>query len=448
MKVQFKSRCLLFVVCGIVACTSDDDTAKPQDEVVAPAEQQSESALRDLTIVDDSSANTDTIAYTEALTAAEMEQSRGLRDFAFRFMKTVVAHKPEENVFVSPYSANVLLSLLANGSGSETRDEILSVLGVDDNGMDCLNACNKKTAYRLHTADDQVALRQANAVWVQYSLPIYKSYVDVVNQMYDGNVVGIDFSSVSAGRTINDWCSENTNGLIDHILDDGAHSEYAMIMANAIYFNAKWFMPFDESDTNPKVFHNVDGSESTVNMMSQKGSFKYAQTDLYDVVAMQLGYYLKRYFAMHILLPHAGVTLDQCLDSLEPDSWLSLFPAPTSTDADRVDLWLPRFEMNMHTSLRPMLQKMGMYRAFSAGSAQFDSQSPQPLFLSEILQNTSLKVTESAVEAAAATWDGMAAGLPGQTVTYKHFHVDRPFFFTLQDNRDGTILFMGVVNKL
>lgn len=38
--------------------------------------------------------------------------------------------------------------------------------------------------------------------------------------------------------------------------------------------------------------------------------------------------------------------------------------------------------------------------------------------------------------------------LPGQTVTYKRFHVDRPFFFTLQDNRDGTILFMGIVNKL
>ncbi|MBQ4277604.1 MAG: hypothetical protein II750_05830 [Bacteroidaceae bacterium] len=34
------------------------------------------------------------------------------------------------------------------------------------------------------------------------------------------------------------------------------------------------------------------------------------------------------------------------------------------------------------------------------------------------------------------------------STTYKHFHVDRPFFFTLQDNRDGTILFMGVVNKL
>ena len=455
MKTNIKLQCLtLLIVLAFAACTNDDETVGPQDEENVSGQQAYESAIRDLTIIDHPSTHAHADAheteYMEPYTEAEAAQARSLRKFAFRFVNGVMEERAGQNVFVSPLSAHILLSLIANGASGDTQSEVMSLLGTDSLGaVELLNSYNKKTAYRMLTIDDQITLKQSNAAWMQYTLPVYSSYADAVEGMYDANLVGIDFHSPSAGTSLNDWCRENTDGLIDHIVNDGALDGYSLVLANALYFNAKWFSQFNENKTTQQTFHNFDGSESTVDMMQQKGHIRYVSTDLYDVAILQLGHYMKRFFAMHILLPHNGVSLSQCLSTLDADTWSQLVDDPTSIEGlSHVDLWLPRFNMNMIMSIKQVLQGMGMHLAFDAVGADFQNLSPSHLYISDLLQSTSLEVTESGVEAAAVTYGGWYGAMPGYKPTYVTFHVDRPFFFTLQDNYDGSILFAGVVNKL
>jgi serpin B len=83
---------------------------------------------------------------------------------------------------------------------------------------------------------------------------------------------------------------------------------------------------------------------------------------------------------------------------------------------------------------------MGMGIAFEP-QADFSGINPE-LFISRILHKAVVEVNEQGSEAAAATAVEMTKGIPSEPV---EFVVDRPFLFTISDDRTGSILFMGKV---
>ena len=92
------------------------------------------------------------------------------KGFALSFFKHVNATvKAGENVVVSPYSAGVALSMVAEGSEGETRVEF-------DNA---LNGCLFK-AVDLG-GNDTVVVKSANSVWVDDDFSIRNRYVDMLD---------------------------------------------------------------------------------------------------------------------------------------------------------------------------------------------------------------------------------------------------------------------------
>ena len=448
-----KTRELLFVFATaglITACSSDENTpnVQPQPQEEEENRQTEGSALRTLSVVENEFTPFNAALYAGSLTDEEQAVGSSLQDFALRFVReSLSASDGQENVVVSPFSASVLLSSLANGCGGQTLQEMCALLNLKESALSSLGSYQRKVASQLGSADDSVSFLSSNALWMQYELPVYRSFVEDSQNFYSTQVEAIDFADKAAGSTINRWCKEKTRGLIERIVEDGP-LDCVLTMANALYFKAPWVEGFSEEATMPGTFTNQDGTEKEVQMMHRRDQFfvRYAKAASFDLAALDFGQYRNRNYSMVFGLPHKGVSLQACLKGLDATAWNE---AVSSLSTDYVDMTLPRFEVSQSQQLKPVLQKMGLNAIFDVQRADLSRLSPQPLVVSDIQQNAVLKVNEKGAEAAAVTWVGMTTSNgPGEEPEYIPFHVDRPFFFVIRENQNGNILFMGVVRKL
>ncbi len=98
----------------------------------------------------------------EELAAAHNFASFGI-DFVNTSIKEYDKQGNGDNAIVSPLSASVLLSMLANVCGDEARDQITETLGLED--IDVVNTLNAKIMYQLPQSDTKVNLSFGNGLW-------------------------------------------------------------------------------------------------------------------------------------------------------------------------------------------------------------------------------------------------------------------------------------------
>ena len=105
----------------------------------------------------------------------------------------------------------------------------------------------------------------------------------------------------------------------------------------------------------------------------------------------------------------------------------------------KIMLYLPRFKVENKFDLIPMLEGMGMKKAFT-DYADFSKISDIAIFISQVIHKTYITVDEEGTEAAAVTAIGFeTTSLP----TYPIVMVDKPFVFLIREKSTGVILFIG-----
>ena len=84
-------------------------------------------------------------------------------------------------------------------------------------------------------------------------------------------------------RPLTTGCPGETTGRIEDLIPRQAITSWTrLVLANAVFFRAKWQLPFDERATSRAPFHSLDGEESRVEMMRQTGDFGFARGDGYE----------------------------------------------------------------------------------------------------------------------------------------------------------------------
>ena len=76
------------------------------------------------------------------------------------------------------------------------------------------------------------------------------------------------------------------------------------MLTNALYFKAKWQVPFEETET--RTFTRGDGSRIPITMMKRIGRFDYRETREGQAIALPYG---GDGFVMEIFLPRDAATL-------------------------------------------------------------------------------------------------------------------------------------------
>lgn len=348
--------------------------------------------------------------------------------FALSFFKNVNrTSKPGENIVVSPYSAGVALSMVAEGAQGQTRVEFDNAL----NG--CLFAAEDLGS------NDTVVVKSANSVWVTDDFSLRNRYVSLLEKDFDAFITTLNFADPATVKAINNWCAENTNDKITEIIDR-INPGTVMMLINALYFNAPWEEAFLEKNTKEGVFHGY-GGDLQVPMMSQTSRFNYAEYQGCQLV--ELPYQGGRY-AMYVVLPATGMTVDQMVpyisESLYTQAMGMMAPA-------KVKLTMPKVKLETSLVLNKALQEMGIRTAFTSAADFKGIAEMGPLVLDQVKQKCYIDISEKGTEAAAVTSIGvrLTSARPENIVT---MNVDRPYLFFISDRTNGNILFAGKVVAL
>ena len=328
----------------------------------------------------------------------------------------LLAGKPG-NAFFSSYSIAAALSMARAGAAGPTREEIVRAIG--DQGP----------------VDVAGELCVANAIWHQTGYPIRPEYVAALKaEVRDTDFAGA--TEESRGK-VNAWAAQATRDKIREVLPPGMLTALTrVLLANAIYFKARWESVFEEHATRPSPFTRLDGSRVDVPMMNQGGHFRSVRDGALQALEMP---YQGLKVSMVLLLPDAG-TFEREEKALDPGRVEGMIRAMT---AEQTVLSVPKFRIESNYLLREALASLGIVKAFTS-AADFTPISSEPGFaLSEVVHRTYVDVNEWGTEAAAVTIAGLAGCAPPKRIV--EFRCDRPFVFIIRDRATGAPIFMGRV---
>ena len=357
-------------------------------------------------------------------------------DFAIKLAQQ--AAEPGQNLLVSPLSAQLALALTANGAAGETQAQMLQVLA-GGASMDDLNTY--LSAYLDDLPNTSTAsFHSANSIWYNENsgLTIEPSFLQANATYYGAGAYSARFDS-GALKSINNWVKTSTGGMIPQMLDN-LDPTIAMILLNALVFDAKWQYQYDTAQVAQGVFTDGDGTQQNANFMTSTEA-----TYLEDAQATG---FVKPYadgtYTFVALLPNQGVSVDDYLASLTGDKWLQLL---ASAKAESTAASLPSFSLSDAITLNDALIAMGMPDAFDSNAADFSGMTTDAgLNIDEVLQKTRIEVTPEGTKAAAATEVSMtySAGIVAQHTVI----LDRPFIYAIVDPSTNLPLFIGVANSL
>lgn len=359
----------------------------------------------------------------------------------------------EDNLVLSPYNALTALSMVAKAAGGETRAEMAKTLfGAAPEDLDAeiakLGALN---AAVLDANKDSVTLKSANAVWTNADLlDLNADYAADLKNEFGADISAESFADPSVPAKINDWARDNTNGLIDNIVERLSPDDFAMI-ASALYFKGDWTAPFDPADTKEQLFRQDQKKEALTKLMNkyfdEDNSIHYQNGR--DFEAVSLGYGADRPTMRMVLVRPKG--------NLSARDWLAgqaNGQVPRFLDHNCYEeaighVGLPRMDIKQKHDLVPVLKDSGINAAFTraADFKKMLANGQDGLYVSEVSHDIVLKTDEKGSEAAAVTAVRMTLESFRPAPTEITVDFDRSFVLAIQDVRTGTPLFIGAVNK-
>lgn len=374
------------------------------------------------------------------LTATEQFLASQSMDFAFNYFRAIEAVTQDSvrgQTVVSPLSCSLALGMLANGAAGETQQELLDALGFGGISVDEMNSYNEKMTHDLVSLDATTELVLANSIWVDRQFEVLGTFKSSLENYYDADTRQVELAE--AVPTINKWCADKTNGLINDFFSE-LNENVKAVLLNAVYFKGKWAKAFDANETETGDFANADGSVSQISLMRTEDNFFYGGNETCEVARFGYG---NGAFALYVALPDEGKSVEQCLENMDGDAWDALIEG---MELRRMDVRFPKFSIKSKMRQQEAIKDLGAEYVFGS-EADFSGLTDGEFHIGQIQQATTVSFDEEGTEAAAATGNDIVLDVQpdGDAV---NFYIQRPFFFLLTEQSTGTVLFMGKVTKM
>ncbi|KAH7831953.1 putative peptidase inhibitor [Monocercomonoides exilis] len=377
----------------------------------------------------------------EEYSAAKTLQSDYVNNFGSFLIERVIFENPG-NVFISPLSVHTVLMMVGSGAVESTLEALQDVLQMKGLSED-YSFENIAKVLHNYEKEHKPPFIVANSLWIDSKFSTNEEFLKTCDDCFGGVAEVVPFSSKSTVTRINKWISTNTKGLISKVFDR-LDEDKKMILVNTVYFKDSFSIPFKKYNTHDSAFNLFSGKKRVCQMMKMTEKLLYYVAD--DAAFVSLGF-KRGGVRMLLMLPaeEGAAALTACtLKYLRASHLKEIEHHLTYV---RMELKLPRFEIEFSASLKWALLQMGLVDCFG-DDAKFAKISSEQLKISDIIHKTVLKVDENGVEAAAATAAVMRAKSRERTVeTLISFVADRPFMVVLYDSF-STEIFSGVVKSV
>lgn len=363
--------------------------------------------------------------------------------FGIKLFKEIYKGQEKENIFISPLSISMILTVASNGAAGETLNEMTKTLELQDQNFNEINENNLKLIKYLKNIKD-VELNIANSFWGKKDFSFKKEFIEINKKFYEADVQTLDFSNPKASKIINQWVSDKTKDKIKEVVPSQIPDDLVLFLINAIYFKGNWTYEFNEEYTQEKDFYLLDGSIKKHPLMALNKNFMYYEDDNVQGISLPYGGNEEEpgNISMYIFLPKENYNLNQFFKDLNYDKWEKLIG---SFDWMEGYIELPKFRLEYEKNLNDILKSLGINKAFS-DQADFSKMTKEQVLINSVFHKSFVEVNEKGTEAAAVTV--ISVGITSVEVkeTFTMI-VNKPFFFVIRDNETGTILFMGNVTN-
>lgn len=358
-------------------------------------------------------------------------------DFSLALLRAL-APVPDRSYCWSPYSVASALGLAATATAGPTREELAAALRVTgDVRTEPLKLLSAAADPGETVGGQPPVLAVANTLWMSDELTIRQSFRRAQSDWPGSAVRTAPFGSSpeEARRMINSEIADTTRGLIRELLAPGTvAADTLAALVNALYLKIAWREPFKEAATEDKPFHAPGGTRDVPTMHA---GFRcgYGAGDGWQVVTLRTAGSAEAV----ILLPDGELAgAEQALDGRSLAALLS------KVSQQRVELFLPRFEVTGKADLLHPLASLGVGRIFTP-AADFSPLTDSRLCVSKAVHQAVLRVDESGLEGAAATALVMRMAGVVRDAPPIRVDVDRPFLFLVRHRESGALYFMARV---
>jgi len=376
----------------------------------------------------------------------------------------------DKNPVLSPVSAYLALAMAGCGADGTTSDEFYSVLGdMEVFSDDMING--------LLQNGDLLKLSIANSAWIDDEFTVEDTWLSVIQSLMHAEAFQADLSTEETMTSMNGWIAEQTNGMIDNMIEKPLDVWTRLVLFDTVYFKGKWETPFEAENTHKEDFYldqaknvsvqselcglpTADAQKSTRNIAEQVDMMNLYMTYL-DCISSD--------FAEGVILPYQNNTND----AKYPDTKLALIALkPTNNGNIRdvyskltpevlkkmlldrqnelVHLKLPKFAIMFDKELNQSLMNMGLTECFDPIKADFTpigkSRYDANLYISLVRQKAKIIVDEEGTEAAAATEIEMKDG-GGMISDPKELYFNEPFLYMIMDMDREVPLFIGILDN-
>ena len=377
--------------------------------------------------------------------------TEGLQDFYEKSMAEFLSSDGENKVY-SPINLYMALSMLAEITDGESRQQILDLLG-KDNIEDLRRQASDM--WNDHYRDDgRTKLVLGNSIWMDDNLSYKKEVLDILSNDYYASSFSGEMGSEDYNKAYRKWLNEQTDGLLkDAVNNSKLDKDTILALASTICFKAKWANEFQPSETKPQTFHGADG-DSEADFMHRSDTNTYFWGENFSAVCDSLQN--TRSYHMWFILPDEDVNVN---DLLKDEEVLSLIFRKTDSGYFTDEEWsqwknsksiminyaIPKFDIHSETDLEKGLASLGVTDAFNPEKADFSPVCDGNINVTSAKQNARVAIDEEGVTAVAYTEMLCGAGAPPDDEV--DFTLDRPFMFAIVDNHNMP-LFTGVVNNI
>jgi serpin B len=371
---------------------------------------------------------------------AERNISEANNRFAYDLFKKL-SDDPEnsgKNILFSPFSLSSIMAISYEGARGQTAGEIESVFHFPENISELREGYSEMYS-GINREQNTYTLRTANALWAEKTCPFNPGYIQTARTYYHTNATNLDFigDSENSRTTINNWVEGETDNKIRDLIPSGnIDATTSLVITNAVYFNGKWKRPFRSELTHSRDFHLSSGKTVPVLYMYDSSYFRCAEIDGDEMLQLPYKAGNGKNLSMVFFLPKTNdeTTLGNSLNTEK------ITELKKSLNETWVVVHIPKFKLETQYKLPDTLTKMGMPTAFSSSADFSGMDGKHDLFIRDVIHKAFIDVNEEGTEAAAASLSGYTMG-PYHAPAL--FDADHPFLFIIQDDDDGTILFIG-----
>ena len=256
------------------------------------------------------------------------------------------------------------------GAKEDTAKQLAKALNTNFTQKQAASAFSKLyDAFSLGSKKRGVNLIFSNGIWIDSKQSVLPSFLKTIENEFHGTVKKIQFSNTKqAINTINKSIEKETDNYIKNFLSSNSlTSSTKMLFTNAILLKGDWENSFPTENTGQKKFFIEKSDAEETIMMSQTSVLPYYENKTTQVLSLPIKSNGKgATFSLILLLPKTYPSSPFDFYYQDEENSAGFLNYLDLLSAKKIEVSIPKFEVNQKIDIGYALQELGVNDAFTA----------------------------------------------------------------------------------